>query len=72
LFLQAALLRQGYVSPRSASTFRAEYSNPHRAVQALRAVENRKWREAGLSLAIYADMKEGFGIRGKRPWCWRW
>ncbi len=62
------LLRKGYVSPRDHKTFPREYSESTQGtVQALESGENPEVAEAGLSLAIYADMKEGFGYLRQQP-----
>ena len=62
------LLRKGYVSPRDHKSFPREYSESTQGtVQALESVENPEVAEAGLSLAIYADMKEGFGYLRQQP-----
>ncbi len=62
------LLRKGYVSPRDHKNFPREYSESTQGtVQALESGENPEVAEAGLSLAIYADMKEGFGYLRRQP-----
>jgi MFS family permease len=62
------LLRKGYVSPRDHKNFPREYSETTQAtVQALESGENPEVAEAGLSLAIYVDMKEGFGYLRSQP-----
>jgi len=62
------LLRSGYVSPRDHKHFPREYSEATQAAsQALESGENPEVAEAGLSLAIYADMKEGFGYLRQQP-----
>jgi MFS family permease len=60
-------LRRGYVSPRSHPQYPREYSESSEATaEALESGENPEVAEAGLSLAVYADMKEGFGyLRGQ-------
>ena len=61
-------LRKGYVSPRDHKSFPREYSESTQGtVQALESGENPEVAEAGLSLAIYADMKEGFGYLRQQP-----
>jgi len=61
-------LRQGYVSPRSHRQYPREYSESTEATaEALEAGENPEVAEAGLSLAVYADMKEGFGYLREQP-----
>jgi DHA3 family macrolide efflux protein-like MFS transporter len=62
------LLRKGYVNPRDHKSFPREYSESTQGtVQALESGENPEVAEAGLSLAIYADMKEGFGYLRQQP-----
>ena len=63
----------GYVSPRAHKSFPREYSEATQGtIQALESGENPEVAEAGLSLAIYSDMKEGFGYLRQQPWFWRW
>jgi len=62
------LLRTGYVSPREHRQYPREYSeNSAATAQALESGENPEVAEAGLSLAIYADMKEGFRYLRQQP-----
>src|SRR5271165_7582704 len=62
------LLRRGYVSPRDHKTFPREYSEATQGtVQALESGENPEVAEAGLSLAIYSDMIEGFRYLRQQP-----
>jgi MFS family permease len=62
------LLRSGYVSPRAHRQYPREYSEASEATaQALESGENPEVAEAGLSLAIYADMKAGFGYLRQQP-----
>jgi len=62
------LLRSGYVSPRAHLQYPREYSETSEiASQALESGENPEVAEAGLSLAIYADMKAGFGYLREQP-----
>jgi DHA3 family macrolide efflux protein-like MFS transporter len=62
------LLRSGYVSPREHRQYPREYSETSEiASQALESGENPEVAEAGLSLAIYADMKAGFGYLRQQP-----
>src|ERR1700682_3030120 len=62
------LLRSGYVSPRDHKSFPREYSETTQGtVQALESGENPEVAEAGLSLSIYGDMKEGFGYLRQQP-----
>ncbi len=61
-------LRSGYVSPREHRQYPREYSEASEiASQALESGENPEVAEAGLSLAIYADMKAGFGYLRQQP-----
>lgn len=61
-------LRSGYVSPRDHRAFPREYSETtETAALALESGENPEVAEAGLSLSIYADMKEGFGYLRQQP-----
>jgi hypothetical protein len=62
------LLRSGYVSPRAHLQYPREYSETSEiASQALESGENPEVAEAGLSLAIYTDMKAGFGYLRQQP-----
>lgn len=62
------LLRSGYVSPRDHKHFPREYSEAtDTASQALERSENPELAEAGLSLSIYADLKEGFRYLRQQP-----
>jgi DHA3 family macrolide efflux protein-like MFS transporter len=62
------LLRKGYVNPRDHKNFPREYSESTQGtVLALESGENPEVTEAGLSLAIYADMKEGCGYLRQQP-----
>jgi MFS transporter, DHA3 family, macrolide efflux protein len=55
------LLRTGYVDPRTHKHFPREYSEASdTAALALESGENPELAEAGLSLSIYSDMKQGF------------
>ena len=61
-------LRSGYVNPRDHRQYPREYSESAEATaQALEAGENPEVAEAGLSLSIYSDMKEGFGYLREQP-----
>src|SRR5260370_11595430 len=54
-------VRRGYVSPRESQRYPREYSDATEATaEALETGENPEVAEAGLSLAVYADLKEGF------------
>src|SRR5579863_1338757 len=54
-------LRRGYVSPRARQRYPREYSDATEGTaEALESGENPEIAEAGLSLAVYADLKEGF------------
>src|SRR6201981_244879 len=56
-------VRRGYVSPRDHQKYPREYNEATEATaEALETVENPEVAEAGLSLAVYADMKEGFAF----------
>lgn len=62
------LLRSGNVSPREHRQYPREYSEASEATaQALESGENPEVAEAGLSLAIYADMKAGFNYLRQQP-----
>ena len=61
-------MRRGYVSPRERQRYPREYSDATEAtVLALESGENPEVAEAGLSLAIYADLKEGFAYLKQQP-----
>ena len=61
-------MRRGYVSPRSRPAYPREYSEATEATaEALEAGENPEVAEAGLSLAVYADLKEGFAYLRQQP-----
>ena len=61
-------LRTGYISPRAHRQYPREYSESTEATaEALESGENPEIAEAGLSLALYADMKEGFGYLRQQP-----
>jgi MFS transporter, DHA3 family, macrolide efflux protein len=61
-------LRRGYVSPRATHGHAREYSDATEATaEALESGENPEVAEAGLSLAMYADLKEGFAYLRKQP-----
>src|SRR5437879_2746225 len=64
-FLSAYCLyrvRRGYISPRQSQKYPREFNEATEATaEALETGENPEVAEAGLSLAVYADMKEGFG-----------
>ena len=61
-------VRRGYVSPRQRQAYPREYSDATEATaQALEAGENPEVAEAGLSLAVYADLKEGFAYLQQQP-----
>jgi MFS transporter, DHA3 family, macrolide efflux protein len=60
-------MRSGYVSPRQHRRYR-EYSEATEATAlALESGENPEVAEAGLSLAVYADLKEGFAYLKQQP-----
>jgi DHA3 family macrolide efflux protein-like MFS transporter len=61
-------VRRGYVSPREHKQYPREFSEATEATaEALEGGENPEIAEAGLSLAIYADMKEGFAYLRRQP-----
>jgi len=61
-------MRSGYVSPRAHQKYTREFSEATEATsQALETGENPEVAEAGLSLAVYADLKEGFAYLKKQP-----
>ena len=70
-FLSAYCLyrvRRGYVSPRESQKYPREYNEATEATaEALETGENPEVAEAGLSLAVYADMKEGFAYLREQP-----
>src|SRR5579859_2596524 len=61
-------IRSGYVSPREHLKYPREYSEATEATaEALETGENPEVAEAGLSLAVYADLKEGFAYLRQQP-----
>jgi len=61
-------VRRGYVSPRERQRYPREYSDATEATAlALESGENPEIAEAGLSLAVYADLKEGFAYLKQQP-----
>jgi hypothetical protein len=61
-------VRRGYVSPRATRGHAREYSDATEATaEALETGENPEVAEAGLSLAMYADLKEGFAYLREQP-----
>ena len=61
-------VRRGYVSPRESQKYPREYNEATEATaEALETGENPEVAEAGLSLAVYADMKEGFAYLKQQP-----
>lgn len=61
-------VRRGYVSPRASQKRSREYNEATEvAAEALETVENPEVAEAGLSLAVYADLKEGFAYLKHQP-----
>jgi DHA3 family macrolide efflux protein-like MFS transporter len=61
-------VRSGYVSPRSHLKYPREYSEATEATaEALEAGENPEVAEAGLSLAVYSDLQEGFAYLKEQP-----
>lgn len=61
-------IRRSYVSPRDHLKYPREYSEVTEATaEALETGENPEVAEAGLSLAVYADLKEGFAYLKTQP-----
>ncbi len=61
-------LRRGYFSPRDHQQYPREFSERTEATaEALGAAENPEVAEAGLSLAIYSDLKAGFAYLKQQP-----
>jgi MFS transporter, DHA3 family, macrolide efflux protein len=61
-------VRRGYVSPRSHLKYPREFSDATEATaEALETGENPEVAEAGLSLAVYSDLKEGFAYLKEQP-----
>ena len=61
-------VRKGYVSPRDRQRYPREFNEATEATaEALESGGNPEVAEAGLSLAVYADMKEGFGYLRQQP-----
>jgi MFS family permease len=60
-------VRRGYVSPRSHLHSREYNEATEATAEALETGENPEVAEAGLSLAVYADMKEGFSYLKEQP-----
>jgi len=61
-------IRRGYVSPRDHLKYPREYSEATEATaEALETGENPEVAEAGLSLAVYSDLKEGFAYLRQQP-----
>src|SRR5690242_19731267 len=61
-------VRRGYVSPRMNQKYPREFDEATEATaEALETGENPEVAEAGLSLAVYADMKEGFAYLKQQP-----
>jgi MFS transporter, DHA3 family, macrolide efflux protein len=61
-------MRRGYVSPRARPAYPREFSEATEATaEALETGENPEVAEAGLSLAVYADLKEGFAYLRQQP-----
>ncbi len=61
-------MRRGYVSPRDHLKYPRQYSEATEATaEALETGENPEVAEAGLSLAVYSDMKEGFAYLKRQP-----
>lgn len=61
-------VRRGYVSPRESQKYPREFSAATEATaEALGTGENPEVAEAGLSLAVYADLREGFAYLKQQP-----
>jgi MFS family permease len=61
-------VRRGYVSPRALLRRSREYNEATEATaEALETGENPEVAEAGLSLAVYSDLKEGFAYLKEQP-----
>src|SRR5207248_4419072 len=61
-------VRQGYVSPRDRRKYPHEFDEATEATaEALESGEMPEVAEAGLSLAVYADMREGVAYLRKQP-----
>jgi DHA3 family macrolide efflux protein-like MFS transporter len=61
-------VRHGYVSPREKQGYPHEYSDATEATaEALESGGNPEVAEAGLSLAVYADLQEGFAYLQQQP-----
>ncbi|MDP9146149.1 MAG: MFS transporter [Acidobacteriota bacterium] len=61
-------VRQGYISPRDLHKTSREFSQAtEAAAQGLATGENPEVAEAGLSLAVYADLREGFQYLKHQP-----
>jgi MFS transporter, DHA3 family, macrolide efflux protein len=61
-------LRRGYVSPREHQKYPREFSERTEATaEALEAAVNPEVSEAGLSLAVYSDLKAGFAYLKQQP-----
>jgi MFS family permease len=61
-------VRKGYVSPQDRQKYPREFNEATEATaEALESGENPEVAEAGLSLAVYADMREGFRYLGQQP-----
>ncbi len=61
-------VRRGYVSPRQFQKYPREFSEATEATaEALETGENPEVAEAGLSLAVYSDLKEGFAYLRQQP-----
>jgi MFS family permease len=61
-------VRRGYVSPRGRQKYPREFNEATEATaEALESGEVPEVAEAGLSLAVYADMREGFAYLQQQP-----
>jgi DHA3 family macrolide efflux protein-like MFS transporter len=60
-------VRRGYVSPRAGQKYRQYNEATEATAEALAAGENPEVAEAGLSLAVYEDLREGFHYLREQP-----
>jgi DHA3 family macrolide efflux protein-like MFS transporter len=61
-------MRRGYISPRESQKYPREFSEATEGTaEALETGGNPEVAEAGLSLAVYADLKEGFAYLKQQP-----
>jgi DHA3 family macrolide efflux protein-like MFS transporter len=60
-------VRDGYVSPREGQKYRQYNEATEATAEALATGENPEVAEAGISLAMYADLREGFQYLKQQP-----